>query len=162
MSVAIRPARPGDREGLLDLWEALMANGCDADPRYAPTPDARAVMGPFVDQTWFQHDPFPHALVADAGELVGYVTAYPIARIPVVAGPPGFRIGDLYVAPSHRRGGLGRRLVTEILRRTAAAGFPRAEVGTLTADDRAVAFWKAMGFADWQVHLVRDGAPGSP
>lgn len=154
----IRPARPGDREGLLDLWEALMQNGRAADPGYATTLDARQHMRAFVDSTWFQQQPFPHALVAHedgSPKLIGFVTAYPVARIPVVALEPTVRIGDLFVVAEHRRSGLGRRLVAEVLERTAAAGFPRAEVGTLTADSRAVGFWKAVGFGDWQVTLAR-------
>lgn len=153
----IRPARRSDLEPLLDLWEALQNNGRAADPRYAPTLDARQHMRPYVLGSWFHTDPFPHALVwEEHGQLAGFLSAFPRVAVPVVDLAPTARIGDLYVADSHRRRGIGRALVDDLRRRTRAAGYPRLEVGTLSADARAQAFWRALGFADWQVLLARD------
>ena len=36
------------------------------------------------------------------------------------------------------------------------AGVDAVEVGTLALDDRAVAFWSAVGFGPWRVTLRRD------
>lgn len=155
----IRPARPGDLERLLDLWEALQDNGSRADVRYRPTDDARAHMRDYIRGSWFRQEPFPHTLVWEDTEVVGFVSGFARIAVPVVDLTPSVRIGDLFVAPSHRRQGVARALVTAFLERAATAGFPRSEVGTLTADPRAVAFWRAMGFGDWQVLLSRDGPP---
>ncbi|MCB9669530.1 MAG: GNAT family N-acetyltransferase [Alphaproteobacteria bacterium] len=152
----IRPARPGDLEAILDLWEALQANGAEADPRYAPTPGARGVMRDYVAGSWFAREPFAHALVwEEDGRVVAFLSAHPRVALPVVDLPPSARIGDLYVADTHRRRGIGRALVEELVRVARHAGHPRVEVGTLVADARAVAFWRSVGFAEWQVTLAR-------
>lgn len=156
--MTIRPARPSDLEPLLDLWEGLMSAGHAADARYAPAVGARDAMRAFVRSTWFRQDPFPHALVAEDGGLLGFVTGYPQDRVAVVDFAPTVRIGDLFVAPSHRRAGLGSALVAEMSARAKAGGFPRLEVGTLVSDARAVAFWRSQGFTDLTLLLARDPA----
>jgi GNAT superfamily N-acetyltransferase len=152
----IRPARRADHAALLDLWEDLQANGFAADPRYRPTPQARREMTAYTRDAWFDERPFPRVLVAEAdGTLTGFVHGFPRIAVPVVDLSPTARIGDLHVHPDHRRRGIGRALVEAFAARALEAGFPRLEVGTLTADARAVAFWRAMGFDDWQVTLTR-------
>ena len=152
----IRPATPDDHEVLLDLWEDLNRNGSEADPRYRPTADARAQMKTYTANSWFEQVPFPRCLVADDDGVVGFIHGFPRTAVPVIDLAPTVRIGDLYVAPSHRRSGVGRSLVQAMPSWAKAAGHPRAEVGTLTADARAVAFWRSMGFGDWQISLSRD------
>lgn len=152
----IRPARRSDHDGLLDLWEDLQANGQASDPRYRPTPNARREMAAYTRDTWFDLRPFPRVLIAEVdGTLAGFIHGFPRVALPVVDLAPTARIGDLHVHEAHRRRGIGRALVNAFVEQTANAGYPRIEVGTLTADARAVAFWRAMGFGDWQVSLVR-------
>lgn len=151
----IRTVTPADHARLLDLWEQLMANGHAADARFAPTPDARAVMKDWSRSAWFDLQPFPRVLAWDEDGLRAFVCGFPRAALPVVALDPTVRIGDLYVEASHRGRGIGRQLVQALLSRAADAGYTRAEVGTLTADERAVGFWTAVGFEPWQVHLSR-------
>ena len=80
---------------------------------------------------------------------------FPVSHSPVFSLPSTARIGDLYVAASHRRRHIGRELVDAFVAAARASGRPRIEVGTLTRDPRAVAFWRALGFEDWQVTLER-------
>lgn len=154
--MTVRSAAAADHEALLDLWEALTLNGSRADARYMPTPDARAHMRAWTAQSWFEHQPFPNVLVTEAdGALTGFVHAFPRSAVPVIGLAETVRIADLYVAEPFRRRGLARTLVEGMLRRAEEAGYPRAEVGTLTADEGAVGFWRTMGFGDWQVTLSR-------
>lgn len=153
----IRPARRSDHDDLLDLWEDLQANGQASDPRYRPTAHARREMAAFTREEWFVQRPFPRTLVYQSERgLAGFIQGFPRFALPVVALAPTARIGDLHVHPEHRRRGIGRALVDAFVEHATSAGFPRVEVGTLTKDARAVAFWRAMGFGDWQVTLVRD------
>ncbi len=149
-----RPGRPGDLEPLLDLWEALMACGQEADPRFEPHADGREAMREHM-RAWFAPADFPTLWVADDAGLVGFVNTMVVRRPAVVTLAPTVRITDLFVSASHRRRGIARDLVTTVLDAARKAGFPRAEVGTLTADARAVGFWKSVGFGDWQVLLSR-------
>ncbi|MCB9675757.1 MAG: GNAT family N-acetyltransferase [Alphaproteobacteria bacterium] len=154
--IGIRPGRPSDTEALLDLWEALMDCGTAADPRFRRSSDARPHMRTYME-SWFAPQPFETVWIADdAGQPVGMVRGFPNLVVPVVDREPTMRIGDLYVRDSHRRQGIARRLVEALLASARGGGYPRTEVGTLTADTRAVAFWKSMGFTDWQVLLARD------
>ena len=152
----IRPAAPHELEPLLALWEALMANGNAADPRFRATPDARAHMREWARNTWFEQRPFVRMWVAAAPNLVGFVHGFPRAALPIIDFPPTVRIGDLFVQPDARGEGLGRSLVNHLLQGAASAGYRRAEVSTLTADARAVAFWAKLGFGDLMVTLSRE------
>ncbi|MEZ4318668.1 MAG: GNAT family N-acetyltransferase [Myxococcota bacterium] len=158
--IPIRAGTAADIEPLLDVWEALMACGTEADPRFRMARGARPHMRDYM-RSWFAPQPFPPVFLAEHdGALVGAVRGFPSLIVPVVERAPTVRIGDLYVADAYRRQGLARRLVDTLLLSAREAGYPRAEVGTLTLDARAVAFWKGVGFGDWMVTLSRE--PESP
>jgi GNAT superfamily N-acetyltransferase len=155
----IRPLEIGELDAALDLWELLMAEGESADPRYVPAPDARAVVGAYARGVWTRRTPFPAMWVAaDEAGLQGYLGMVPQDSLPVLGRAPTARITDLYVRPAARRRGLGRELVEAGVQAAVAAGFPNVEVGTLAQSARAVAFWRAAGFADWRVTLLREEA----
>jgi GNAT superfamily N-acetyltransferase len=147
--------RPGDIERVLDLWEALMQTGQSADPRYVVARDARRIFAGYVREEWTIDKPFPRVLVADLGGIFGFVQGFETRSLGVVDQPRTARIGDLYVDESVRGRGIGRALVEAFVDQARKAGIGGFEVGTLTRDARAVAFWTAMGFAEWQVTLKR-------
>lgn len=154
---SLRPMRLGDLEPVLDLWQALMNNGFAADLRYEPAADARAQFRPYVKERWVIHQPFVSTWVAEVGgQLIGFCGGIPLFPVPVLANTASVRIGDLYVAPDSRRQGLGRQLVAAFLQGARSAGHTRFEVGTLAHDAQAIAFWRAMGFADLRVTLQLD------
>ncbi len=151
-----RPLASADIEPVLDLWEALLANGEAADGRFAPAPDARSVMRPWMRETWTRSKPFPHGWVAERDSaLVGMLSGFPVSRLPVLHDPLTAQIGDLFVAESARGSGVGSGLVSAFVSAATASGFERIEVNTLMRDERAVNFWKSQGFTDWMVRLSR-------
>ena len=153
---SIRPAHPADLDRLLDLWLALMRNGQATDPRFHVASGARRAIEAWAAENWFRLDPFPRVIVAAEGdELCGFVHGFPVAMVPVLDVPATARVADLWVAPTMRRRGLGKTLVETFIANARKAGFPRLEVTTLSDDARARAFWWALGFADWQVTLLR-------
>jgi GNAT superfamily N-acetyltransferase len=66
-------------------------------------------------------------------------------------------ITDASVTAAHRRAGIGRQLFHDIEQWAHTLGADNLEVGTLALDERAVAFWRSLGFEDWRVTLARGG-----
>ncbi|MBT3223911.1 MAG: GNAT family N-acetyltransferase [Proteobacteria bacterium] len=111
-------------------------------------------MRSLIRNEWVKTRPFPHAWVAVDGEqLVGFVSGHPQAPHPILDKPPTALIGDLFVRDSHRRRGLALKLVDTFIEHAQAAKYEMIEVGTLTRDSRAVAFWRAAGFEELNVLL---------
>ena len=154
----IRPMVRGDLAVVLDMIAALNATGSAADPRYALADDWRQGMRALILDRWFgTFHPFPPCMVAEVdGAVVGMVQG-DIGRPPlIVERPPSVCIGNMWVEPEHRRQGIATALVRAYSAAARQAGFPWVEVHTLARDERAVGFWKAMGFGDWRVILLND------
>jgi len=152
----IRPMLRADAPRVLSLWRDLMANGQRMDPRWQIQDDAHEWMAAWIRDVFLARDPFPHAHVYECdGAVQGFVSGFPDAGSPVLEEPPALRIGDLYVTPEHRRGGVGRRLVQAQIAASEKSGCAHLIVETLVLDERAVAFWEAMGFEAMRVQLRR-------
>ncbi len=155
--VTLRPMERKDLEAVLDMLVALNATGHQADPRYRMADSGRAAMRQHMLDRWFGiFHPIPVGWVAEVGAApVGFVAGMVLPPSAIIAAPPTARIGDMWVDPGHRRRGLGRRLVEAFVDSAHRAGIANVEVGTLAKDDRAVAFWRSLGFGDWKVILTR-------
>lgn len=57
-----------------------------------------------------------------------------------------WQLRDLYVAPDHRRGGVGRALVDAVVADARAAGAARVSLQTELGNDRAVSLYRSAGF----------------
>jgi ribosomal protein S18 acetylase RimI-like enzyme len=91
-------------------------------------------------------------LVAEAdGAAIGFCSALP-SRDDDATERTG-EIAALYVDPRRWREGFGEALVDEALARMARAGWAEATLWVLEANDQALAFYRARGFAP-------DGARG--
>jgi diamine N-acetyltransferase len=85
-----------------------------------------------------------HVLYAYAEDrLVGYAT---VRRLEDPEGPLA-RMDRLYVRPGHHRQGHGRRLVERALFAAMSWGQTRLCLGVWEHNDRAMAFYRAMGFS---------------
>jgi len=144
----LRHAVAADLPAILALWRAV------AVPSVTDTEGAlRALL---------EHD--PGALVVaeepaapgQPGQVVGTV----------VAGWDGWR-GSVYrlaVAPSHRRRGLGVRLVRAAIDHLTRRGARRVQAFVVGDDEHAVAFWEATGwtYERGQRRYTRSVAPATP
>lgn len=127
-AIVVRPFAPTDAEiaAVIALWTACGLVRPQNDPR---KDIARKLK---VNPEWF--------LVAErGGEIVGVV----------MAGYEGHRgwINYLGVAPSLRRGGLGRRLMVEAEARLRAAGCPKINLQVRPDNKDVIAFYESIGFA---------------
>jgi GNAT superfamily N-acetyltransferase len=78
----------------------------------------------------------------------GGVVAYALFR----EEPEVIYLRQLFVVPERRRQGLGRRAV-EILRSQVWPSTRRLTVDVLVANERAIAFWRSVGYADYCLTL---------
>jgi GNAT superfamily N-acetyltransferase len=154
VGVEVRAAERDDVGALVELWQALSADGHAADQRYQVRRDAVALARTFVVQQWLRTADH-HVVVAVDEAPVGFVTVRMSPAHPVLEPPPTAVVTDAYVAPSRRRTGVGARLFDGVRAWSLERGVEQLEVGTLALDQRAVAFWRALGFGDWRVVLAR-------
>jgi GNAT superfamily N-acetyltransferase len=153
--VMVRLGTDVDVEAVVELWRELMAVhqaiapmvwtlSEDAEERY------RAHLADMMQ------DPNRRVFVAARqDEVVGYLVAEKGDRPPVLVPSTRGIFGEICVAPSARRAGVGRRLVGEAMRWFREEGLPMAEVGYATDNPMSVPFWEGLGFRPYQVKAVR-------
>ncbi len=126
MAVSVRVFSHGDRDGVLELWREVF----HGDPSHRV---------PHLDlERKLAVQPELLFVAVDAGTVVG--TA--------MAGYDGHRgwVYYLAVGPAHRRRGIGRRLVERIEEALAGRGCPKINLQIRAGNDRAVAFYEALGY----------------
>jgi ribosomal protein S18 acetylase RimI-like enzyme len=122
MTCSIRTGQLSDVEPVLALWSAA-----EAEPTHTDTAE-------HLDQL-ISHDPLALIVAEDDGTLVGTV----------IAGWDGWR-GSIYrlvITPSHRRLGLGSRLLEAAESRLASVGAVRLQAIVVETESVATAFWEA-------------------
>jgi ribosomal protein S18 acetylase RimI-like enzyme len=133
MSPTIRVGRLADVDGVLMLWAAAASEPTHTDD----APSLRAVV---------DHDGSALLVAEDHGEIVGSV----------IAGWDGWR-GSVYrlaVAPTHRRRGLGGRLVATAEDHLRSEGGVRLQAVVVETEPVATGFWRAAGWEE-QRHRLR-------
>lgn len=158
MTPIVRPGGPADVDRLEAGWRALAAWGHTRDPRFRLREGVWHARRDHLLATAFD-GPWPHMWLAeDQGALVAYLLAGG-GQNPLLDGPPIATVHDMWVEPPYRGRGVGRALVEAWRRGAQAGGAGAFEVGTLTLDADAVAFWQRMGFGPWRVVLRHDPTP---
>lgn len=96
-------------------------------------------------------DPALYAAAASAGEYVGLARVVQVTRLP--------RIGLIAVRADHRRHGIARALLAEVLGSLHAAGIPTASAEVNEANPAATALFESFGArrASSNLELVRHG-----
>jgi DNA-binding MarR family transcriptional regulator/GNAT superfamily N-acetyltransferase len=155
-----------DRDRLVDamrtverLLVAARVEMRDADPR---EPDARQCLRayvaelnaradrPFDPQASRQASAEPEELIAPAGAfVVAYLGSEPVGcgGVKHKPGAPA-ELKRMWLAPSARGLGLGRRLLDELERRAREAGARTAHIETNASLTEAIALYRSAGYAD--------------
>src|SRR5438445_13826753 len=115
MTIEIRRAKIKDIKEILPVWRQLADFHSELDPAFTPSPQWPREYGAYLRTLISRHDAI--AVVArDDLDVVGYA----VGRITTL--PSFFEhryrgyIHDVFVKPEHRRRGIGRQLVDELLR----------------------------------------------
>lgn len=148
----VRRAREADLDAIVQVWGELAAEHAVMDRAFAPSTDWAEAYRDYLGLMLRRTDTL--LLVAAEGRTVaGIATGRIVTLPPFFAVARRGHIQDVYVRPRHRRHGIGRRLVEEILgwMRRSRVGLVELTVATRNPD--AVRFWEALGFEEYMVHM---------
>lgn len=128
----VRPARPGDVDGVLALWRAAAENA-------GRPADSAAAVSALLDR-----DPAALLVAEDDDQLVGSI----------IAGWDGWRahLYRLAVRPDRRRRGVARALLDAAEARLAGLGARRFDAMVLDGNELGHRLWEAAGYRrqdDW-------------
>jgi len=128
----IRPAEPGDVSTLHRfIVELAEVENYPGEISARPQDVARALFGA---------RPVAEAVVAESGgQPVGFALFY--LTYSTVLGQPSLYLEDLYIAPGHRGGGLGRRLLAHLAALAVERGCGRLDWQVLRANEPALRFY---------------------
>ncbi|GAA2240830.1 GNAT family N-acetyltransferase [Rarobacter faecitabidus] len=144
----LRPARPGDEEGILVLIQEL------AD--YEREPDAVKNTPAMLRETLFEDDPkvFAHVIELD-GEIVG--TAIWFINYSTWTGRAGIYLEDFYVRPAHRGRGYGKALLRQLASICVERGYTRLNWAVLNWNQPSIDIYNAIGGhgqTDWTTYVL--------
>lgn len=138
--IVIRPSRDADVEPMLAIYRHYVRRGLDEgiDDNGIPQPDDLRERRKNLSSRRF-----PHLVAARGDVIIGY------AYVVLFRKRPAYRYTvkhSIYIHPDHVGGGIGRKLMQELINACAAAGF-RQMIGYIDADNAAsLALHHGFGF----------------
>jgi GNAT superfamily N-acetyltransferase len=94
-------------------------------------------------------------VAVDGDRVVG--TAYGHVHVPsTFSDEPALELAGVFVAPSHRRRGIGMALSREVARFAKDLGVRRLTLKTFAQNDLALRFWETLGFTPRMVQFTGD------
>ncbi len=152
------------RQATLSDKDRVTAQQIDSQNEEARLHPSRMEGGVISGVAWEMiHSGGGFILIAEKnGELIGHVGGS-ITRQP----SPFFKaqwheyamIFDLYVTPAHRRQGIARALVKQMMQVLASRGANHVRIVGLSNNQAALALYRALGFSDYEITLERGLAP---
>ncbi|MDD9947701.1 MAG: GNAT family N-acetyltransferase [Myxococcales bacterium] len=150
--ITLQQAGPGDAETVLRFIRALA--------EFEHEPDAVEVDADTLRRQLAQQPaPFECWLACDGTEPVGFALMFPTYS--TWRGRPGIWLEDLFVLPSHRGRGVGRRLLEHVAHLAVERGCGRLEWSVLDWNTDAIAFYERLGaerMTEWTTCRVSRGA----
>ncbi len=153
--IEIVKAEEHHEQELGSLWMGFMRFSQGIDSIFAPKDDVIPV---FIDEYLrpAMRDESSLVLVAlDEGSVVGY--SYSLIRGPhdLVKREKYGCIHDMYVSTTHRRKGIGEKMLGEITKWFRSKDIDRVELDVIAKNQIAVSFWEKRGYVDFQHTLFR-------
>ncbi len=145
--VIIRPIEANEISLLTKLWIEFIQDPVGSDRRILPTEENVRTWMNFVNNLIESGE--GEVLVAiEDNEFVGYILYEFIRRKPLKTRYGCGLIHDLYVRPSWRRRGIGRRLLEEALERMKTKGTKCIELYVLSTYTPAIKLYEKLGFKE--------------
>ncbi len=152
MSLAIRPARPGDAALVLRFVRELAEY-----ERLTHEVDATEAM---IDAALFGVSPRVFCHIAEwQGEPVGFALWF--LNFSSFRGRNGIYLEDIFVRPAMRGCGIGKALLCHLARRCVEEGWTRLEWSVLDWNEPSIKFYEAQGavmMRDWTICRVSGDA----
>jgi GNAT superfamily N-acetyltransferase len=147
-AVRIRPAEPADVPDIVAMVHELA--------EYERAPAECTLTAPQLRAALFAEHPalFGHVGVDAVGRPVGFALWF--LNYSTWTGTHGIYLEDLYVRPSYRGSGLGRRLLAELARICVQRGYHRLQWWVLDWNP-ATSFYRSLGavpMAEWTVYRL--------
>lgn len=146
--ITIRRATPGDVAIILTFIRELAVYEKLADHVVATEDDMHVAL--------FGERPVIEAVIASKDdEPVGYALFFP--TFSTFLGRPGMYLEDIYVRPSARGFGIGRKMLEHLAHITVQRGWGRLEWSVLDWNEPSIAFYKKMGATamdEWTVFRI--------
>ena len=142
--IEIRPALTGDVADIARLHRAIW---CDTYRDLAPAEVYRILDEDYRRARWADMLATPRrdqrVFLAEQGARLVGIGAIAAASEPAFEGRG--EIKSLYIDPSIKRQGLGRRLMRAMMEEFAAMGYSGAALGVVVGNEPAIAFYRALG-----------------
>ncbi|MCC6613718.1 MAG: GNAT family N-acetyltransferase [Anaerolineae bacterium] len=145
----IAPAGARDCDAVLALFGALHAYNASLDPHFALSDGWRAILRSEFAATHDDPDRL-WLLVKDGERPVGLLIAGVHTDSPLFRHRQWVEVQALFVADSHRRLGLARRLLDEAYAWAEAHALPRVQLYVTASNVRAQSVYEAEGFSTSQ------------
>lgn len=161
--LTIRTATLQDRDALQSLWLAFLREQASLDSAVSVADDASERWRNDFP-AWVERDR-RHIVLAEVGrEVVGFAAAVRWSPAPIFAYSRELYLEDFFVAPDHRRRGIGAALYAAVREWGASWDAERIRLSVLAENALARPFWRRMGLREMSVTMVEDlvsGRPGS-
>lgn len=151
----LRPAVAADIPALVDLWREMWDANRRSDPRLEASPIAESVMAAWMeDQLRSERC---RIVVGEAeGRLAGYAAAIIRENPPVVPDQFTGLVTEICVTGTHRRSGLGSRLLEELHLWFRVKHIRQVEVEVSVRNAAARSFWRRHGYGEFIERLRLD------
>jgi ribosomal protein S18 acetylase RimI-like enzyme len=146
-TVEVRPLKNDEVEELLGLWKEFM-NDPSAIDELIPTHQENVKRQREFVVELMGEDSGQVLVASDGSELIGYVMFQNEVRPPLELAHRTGYVMDLYVKPSHRRRGVGERLLRSCLDRVKSKGVTHVQLRVWNANETAIALYRKLGFRD--------------
>ena len=146
-TVEVRPLKNDEVEELLGLWKEFM-NDPSAIDELIPTHQENVKRQREFVVELMGEDSGQVLVASDGSELIGYVMFQNEVRPPLELAHRTGYVMDLYVKPSHRRRGVGERLLRSCLDMVKSKGVTHVQLRVWNANETAIALYRKLGFRD--------------
>jgi ribosomal protein S18 acetylase RimI-like enzyme len=150
--VEIIPATDSHVPEILEVWKEFIDCHKEMDAIYTRREDGHLTFGGIV-RSLIKADDSLVLVALDDDKVVAFSTCRTGRYHPVLSRGKRALITNIAVTSSHRRRGVGEKLLAEILDWCASNGLKRVELAVLAKNEIGYSFWKKHGFRDYEHKL---------